>query len=77
MVREAYTLHAEDDDYGQANTLVNKVMNDAERARLMSNVAGALTGVVSDQIRERAFQYWNNIDKPVGQRIEQAVRNGG
>jgi catalase len=77
MVREAYTLHAEDDDYGQANTLVNKVMNDAERARLVSNVAGALTGVVSDEIRERAFQYWNNIDKPVGQRIEQAVRNGG
>jgi catalase len=77
MVREAYTLHAEDDDYGQANTLVNKVMNDAERARLVSNVAGALSGIVSDDIRERAFQYWKNIDKPVGERIEKAVRNGG
>jgi catalase len=75
MVREAYTLHAEDDDYGQANTLVNKVMNDAERARLVSNVAGALSGIVSDDIRERAFQYWKNIDKPVGERIEKAVRN--
>ena len=29
MVRAAYTLHAEDDDYGQANTLINEVMDDA------------------------------------------------
>ena len=77
MVREAYTLHAEDDDYGQANTLVNKVMDEAARARLVSNVAGALSGIVSDEIRERAFQYWKNIDKKVGERIEAAVRNGG
>jgi catalase len=77
MVREAYTLHAEDDDYGQANTLVNKVMDEAARARLVSNVAGALSGIVSDEIRERAFQYWKNIDKKVGERIEAVVRNGG
>ena len=32
MVRAAYTLHAEDDDFGQANTLINDVMDDA-RAR--------------------------------------------
>ncbi|WP_343988744.1 catalase, partial [Pseudonocardia aurantiaca] len=53
MVRAAYTLHAEDDDYGQANTLVNEVMDDAARARLVSNVSGALAGIVSDDIRER------------------------
>jgi catalase len=76
MVRAAYTLHAEDDDYGQANTLVNQVMNDAERDRLVSNVAGALSGIVSDEIRDRAFQYWKNIDKKVGDKIEKAVLNG-
>ena len=28
MVRAAYTLHAEDDDYGQPNTMVNEVLDD-------------------------------------------------
>src|SRR5271154_1775932 len=45
MVRAAYTLHAEDDDFGQANTLVNQVMDDAARERLVSNVAGALSSI--------------------------------
>jgi catalase len=75
MVRTAYTLRAEDDDYGQANTLINKVMDEAQRERLVSNVSGAIGGIVSDDIRERAFQYWKNIDKPIGDRIEQAVKS--
>jgi catalase len=76
MARAAYTLHAEDDDYGQAHTLVNKVMDEAERERLVSNVAGALSGIVSDEIRQRAFEYWKNIDKKIGERIETEVGNG-
>lgn len=52
-------------------------MDDAQRERLVSNAAGAIGGVVSDEIRERAFQYWKNIDKEIGDRIERAVRNGG
>jgi catalase len=79
MIRSAYTLRAEDDDFGQANTMINKVLDDAQRERLVSNVAGAVSGVVSDDIRERAFQYWKNIDKEIGERIEAAVkaaRNG-
>jgi len=42
MVRRAYTLRPEDDDWGQAGTLVRDVMDDAERERLVSNVAGHL-----------------------------------
>ena len=41
----------------------------------MSNVSGALAGIVSDDIRERAVQYWKNIDKKTGDKIEQAVRD--
>ena len=36
MVRTAYTLRADDDDWGQAGTLVRDVMNDAERERLVT-----------------------------------------
>ena len=45
MVRAAYTLHAEDDDVGQANTLVNEVMDDAARDRLVETVSGILAGL--------------------------------
>ena len=40
MVRTAYTLRAEDDDWGQAGTLVRDVMNDADRDRLVANIVG-------------------------------------
>jgi catalase len=74
MTRAAYTLHAEDDDYGQANTLLNQVFDEAQRERLVQNVAGAAAGVRSDDIRERVYQYWKNIDKAIGDRIEAAIK---
>jgi catalase len=73
MVRAAYTLHAEDDDTGQPHTLINKVMDDAQRERLVNNVAGAASGVERDEVRQRVFQYWRNIDKAIGDRIEAAI----
>jgi catalase len=77
MVRQAYTLRSDDDDYGQAGVMVRDVLNDEERARLVSNVAGHLLNGVSEPILLRAFEYWCNIDKELGDKIEQAVRNGG
>lgn len=73
MVRKAYTLHQEDDDWGQPGTLVRQVMNDDERARLVSNVVGHLKDGVSKPILERAIQYWRHIDKDVGDRIAAGV----
>ncbi|MBC3194192.1 catalase [Pseudonocardia sp. C8] len=74
MVRQAYTLRADDDDYGQPNTLINEVMDEGQRERLVHNVAGAAAGVRSDEIRERVYQYWKNIDKAIGDRIEAAIK---
>ncbi len=45
MVRQAYVLHTEDDDWTQAGTLVRDVFDDAARARFVQTVAGALDGV--------------------------------
>ena len=47
MVRAAYTLRAEDDDFGQAGTLVREVWDDAARERFVGNVAGHILGGVS------------------------------
>ena len=76
LVRSAYTLHAEDDDWGQAGTLVREVMDDAERDRLVSNIVGHLLDGVTEPVLERAFEYWRNVDKDLGQRVEDGVRAG-
>jgi catalase len=76
MVRSAYTLHAEDDDFGQAGTMVREVWNDAQRAQFVDQVAGSLLGGVRSPVLERAFAYWKNVDAKVGQQIEDKVRAG-
>jgi catalase len=74
MIRAGYVQHAEDDDWGQAGTMVREVFDDAARDRLVSNVAGHLSDGVSDAVLARAFEYWKNIDQQIGERIERAVR---
>jgi catalase len=73
MVRSASTLHGDDDDYGQANTLINRVMDENQRERLVNNVAGALRLIRRPEVRARAFDYWHNIDPDIGDRIEAAT----
>jgi len=77
MVRAAYTLHAEDDDFGQPGALVRDVLDDAGRERLVSNVVGHLRGGVSRPVLERAIAYWRAIDKNVGDHIAGGVGING
>ena len=74
MVRTAYTLREDDDDWGQAGTLVREVFDDAARDRLVDNVVGHLLNGVSEPILARAFDYWRNVDKGIGDKIEAGVR---
>lgn len=76
MVREAYTLREDDDDFSQAGTMVREVFDDAARERFVGNVAGHLLGGVSEPVLERALEYWRNVDAEIGERIEKAVRSG-
>jgi len=76
LVRSAYTLRADDDDFMQPGILVREVFDEAQRARLVETVAGALLGGVRSPVLERAFEYWKNIDPDVGRRIEARVRSG-
>ncbi|PAU76516.1 catalase [Halomonas salipaludis] len=73
FVRAAYTLRPDDDDVSQANTLINEVMDDAQRERLVNNASGHLKDGVSPEVLERAIQYWRNIDQDIGERIAKAV----
>jgi catalase len=73
MVRSPYKQHAEDDDWGQAGTQVREVLDDAARERLVNNVVGHLLNGVTAPVLMRAFEYWRNVDKDLGDRIEQGV----
>ena len=74
MVRQAYVLHPEDDDFGQAGTLVRDVFSQEERDRLVDTVSTILCDGVSEPVLERAFWYWTSIDATVGAAIEARVR---
>jgi catalase len=76
MVRAAYTAHAEDDDWGQAGTMVRQVMDEAERDRLVGNIVGHLLDGVTEPVLQQAFEYWRNVDEDLGQRVEKGVKAG-
>jgi catalase len=73
MVRSAYTPRPDDDDFVQARTQVREVLDDEQRERLVSNIAGHLSDGVSEQVLGRALEYWRNVDQELGDRIEQTV----
>ena len=50
MVRSAYELHSQDDDFGQVGTVVRAVCNDAQRAEFVDNVTGHLLVGVTVQV---------------------------
>jgi catalase len=76
MVRSAYTLRAEDDDFTQPGILIREVFNAAQRSQLVDTVAGSLLGGVREPVLNRAFEYWKSVDAETGSRIEEKVRSG-
>jgi len=73
MIHAAYTLHPDDDDWGQPGTLVRDVLDDAARQRLVDNIVGHLKAGVSPPVLARAFEYWSNVDVDLGSRIRTGV----
>ncbi|MBV9351177.1 MAG: catalase, partial [Mycobacterium sp.] len=74
MVRSSYTLRPDDDDWGQAGTLVRDVMNDAQRQRLVHNIVHHVSDGVKEPVLSRVFEYWRNIDPDIGKKVEEGVR---
>jgi len=74
MVREAYTLRPDDDDFSQAGAMVRDVWDEAQREAFVETVAGHLLGGVTGEVLERAFGYWKSVDEDTGSRIEAMVR---
>jgi catalase len=75
MVRSAYTLRADDDDWGQAGTLVREVLDDTARERLAHNIIGHVSKGVREPVLSRVFEYWRNVDPDLGKKVEEGVRD--
>jgi catalase len=73
FIRSAYTKRKDDDDFGQPRTFIRKVMDEAARARLVANAVGHAKKGVSEPVLKRVFEYWRNIDKEIGDKIEKGV----
>ena len=76
LVRSAATLHAEDDDFGQAGTLYREVFDADAKARFLATLTGQAHAITVDEIRERFFQYWTQVDADLGYQLRSAVAVG-
>ncbi len=76
LTRAAATLHAEDSDFGQAGTLYREVFSDAAKARFLETITGAVSGVQSPEIKERAIQYWTSVDADLGAALRLELTKG-
>jgi catalase len=45
------------------------VYDDAAKARLLDTITGAVGGVKNAGIKERAIQYWTNVDAELGAKL--------
>lgn len=78
IVRSAYTLHREDDDFGQAGTLYRKVMSDTDKANLAANIIGhASKPDMQSDVQARVVEYWRQVDADLGAQVAKGLGNGG
>src|SRR5260370_12587944 len=62
IMRSAYTLHAEDNDFVQAGNLFRHVMSETDRQHLVNNILGNMNQGVERFIQKRTVQnYWEPV----------------
>jgi catalase len=61
--------HRDDDDFGQAGTLVRDVMGDADRDALVANIVDHASDDVAPETQTRVVGYWSAVDADLGVRV--------
>ncbi|WP_289812911.1 catalase [Arcanobacterium pinnipediorum] len=70
MIRAAYELREDDDDFSQAHDLVRNVYTEQEREDLVDTLVSATEGT-NDEVFERVIWYWTNVDEEVGAKLRE------
>lgn len=66
LMRSAYTLRPDDGDFNQAGILYRDVFDQEAKERFHQVLGGQARAITRDDIRERFFQYWTNVDAELG-----------
>lgn len=77
LTRAAATLHAEDDDFGQAGTLYREVFDDAARERFFRVLVGQRDSLTRPEVIERFYWYWTQVDAGLGDALRAAPASVG
>ena len=74
IMRSAYTLHAEDNDFVQPGHLYRNVMSETDREHLVNNIVGHMSQGVERFIQERTVKsYWYPVDPDLGARVARGL----
>jgi len=73
LVRTAATLHADDNDFGQAGSLYRNVFSPDQKARLLATLSGQGKALTVDAVKARFVQYWTNVDAGLGAALAAAL----
>ena len=73
LTRAAATLHSEDDDFGQAGTLVRDVFTEEQRDRFVETLVGQFNALKYDKVKDRFLWYWGQVDANIAERIKARV----
>ena len=74
IMRSAYTLHAEDNDFVQPGNLYREVMSETDREHLVHNIVTHMSQGVERFIQERAVTtYWYQVDPDLGTRVAKGL----
>jgi len=76
IIRAAYDLHKEDDDFGQAGTLYRAVLSPTDREHLVGNIAGHVKSGASEPMIPRVLTYWRQVDADLGAKLEKTLKTG-
>ncbi len=74
IMRSAYTLHAENNDFVQAGNLYRDAMSETDREHLVNNIVVHMSQGVERFIQERTVRsYWYLVDPALGARVAEGL----
>jgi catalase len=78
IIRSAYVLHSQDDDYGQPRALWEMVLSDTDKDHLVANIIDhASAPEVTADMKVRVVEYWRNIAKDLGDHVANGLGVNG
>ncbi len=76
IMRSAYTLRAEDNDFVQPGNLYRQIMSPTDREHMVSNIVGHMSQGVERPVQERALKLWMQVDRDLGARVAKGLGLG-